>query len=377
MSEPTLHQGLEGLAAREAAPYFCPDLEGWRVTVPDPADPPDDDGEELRAWCVPCGGWKAIAELGDDSCRDCSSAFLITDRPPTVREACAHLEREAEDIDFTALQKLVTTPEDLALFLAAMVASPEAELPSVRHFNLAADVPDVLQQFIDQQNAQRARVGNRILDLQSSMMAACDAGGVPIHVATEQGGIEYLSLEQRMVMLGELAARANEPEKTPAGAAPPAEPAEAEALDPGPVLTWAPCQYEVRSAVDTERRYTITGEQLHAGGRPVGITVQTLTTDEHPYLGVVSAAGLQMPTGLNGTFRTDRERPESVPTIIAAARAVGEMAARRTRLWECTDAEAGVAAFRATWASAEAFEADAQAAIQQARAAARAGVAHG
>jgi hypothetical protein len=70
----------------------------------------------------------------------------------------------------------------------------------------------------------------RLLDLRLAVDHACDVAGVPAEVRTEGGRRLVLSGRQRLVMLGELAARANE-----AAASAPAERRTEEAAS-GPAL---------------------------------------------------------------------------------------------------------------------------------------------
>jgi hypothetical protein len=171
--------------------------------VPAPPTPPATDW-----WCADCA---SLCFVNDECrCTGCAGELTVTlpsaELPVSrVRVVAEHQLAQGVELEAPAadLLPLISTPEDLARWLAVVVGSPGAELECAKHLDLKSELQDVAQHLLTELRRQSQDIDR----LQSSIRAAAASAGLPLVIVSGSGRVLTLSTSDLVMALGEAAAR--------------------------------------------------------------------------------------------------------------------------------------------------------------------------
>lgn len=171
--------------------------------VPAPPTPP-----ATAWWCADCA---SLCFVNDESrCTGCAGELTVTltsTEPPISRVRVVAEHQLAQGVELQdpagALLPLIGTPEDLARWLAAVVASHQAELEAAAFLDLKSELQDVAQHLLTELGRQSQEIDR----LQSSIRAAAASAGLPLAIVSGSGRVLTLSTADLVMALGEAAAR--------------------------------------------------------------------------------------------------------------------------------------------------------------------------
>ncbi|MBL8616378.1 MAG: hypothetical protein JNM72_12255 [Deltaproteobacteria bacterium] len=162
-------------------------------------------------WCPWCAAPCFVNSAGQ--CTGCGgdlvvplpSAELPVSRVRIVAEH--HLAHDVELADPAgALLPLISTPEDLARWLATVVGSHQAELEAAAFLDLKSELQDVAQHLLAELGEGEARLSR----LDARIREAAVAADLPLLVTTAAGRVVELTADELVLALGEAAARGRE-----------------------------------------------------------------------------------------------------------------------------------------------------------------------